>query len=91
MILNNKIFLDIVVKNSNKYITKIDNVITLKQRVSPESLNILNKVAKINNTSRDLIVMNSLIILYENLREKFNEDIKLIAKFTIKLKNLIII
>ena len=85
MILNNNVFLDIVVKNTNKYITKVNNVITIKQRVSPDGLKNLNNIAKKNNTSRDLILMNAFILLYENLKNQFDEDIDLIKKIIKKL------
>ena len=88
MILKNEVFINIVVQNSNKYITKVNNPITIKQRVSPKSLNTVNSLSKKHSTSRDLILTNALILLYENMSKTLNEDINLIKKLKTKLEDL---
>ena len=88
MILSNEIFLNIVLKNKNKFISRINHEIIIKQRVSLESLEIINKVSRKYNVSRDLILVNAFIILYENLSEKLNENIDVIKELKIKMSDL---
>ena len=88
MILSNKIFLDMILKNRNKFISRINQEIIIKQRVSLESLKVINSISKKHDISRDMILVNAFIILYENLSEKLNEDIDVIKKLKIKMSNL---
>ena len=88
MILSNKIFLDMILKNRNKFISRINQEIIIKQRVSLESLKVINSISKKHDISRDMILVNAFIILYENLSEKLNENIDVIKKLKIKMSNL---
>tara|TARA_B100000945_G_C20322970_1_gene568588 strand:- start:17 stop:595 length:579 start_codon:yes stop_codon:yes gene_type:complete len=88
MLLSSKVFLSLAA-NKDNYISKITGKeIILKQRISPESLKTINEAAKEHKTSRNLLLINGLILLYENVSKSLNEDIQLIKKIKTKIEDL---
>ena len=74
-ITENDIILSAAASIGNKKKTKDSKSQLVKQRVTKKNLDMINQVSKSKNISRDELISETLLLLYENLSKKYNEDI----------------
>ena len=88
MIIADKSFLENIIKRNQKYHFINDKKIQIKQRMSKNSLQILNKIAKNFSISRDDIIEKAIQELYENLNSSINKNFIELSDFYKKVSDL---